>query len=350
MRSTHIYTFVSILVFFSAVQFSFGQTKAKPKDGDGIYSFLKRHDRVGQMYVQDFIDLNKSKLSKSNELLLGVTYQIPPHRDNSKKTTSSSNSQNAEISEKKPSSVFLTEPLFGPQFEQVDIQSDKLKIACFYIIGGHGGPDPGTIAKVGSKEMHEDEYAYDVALRLARNLMIQGATVRIIIQDAKDGIRDDEYLANSDRETCMGEAIPLNQLARLKQRSDKVNELYLKDKKNFNYIRAISLHVDSRSKEKRIDVFFYHSSTKKSKALATTMKNTFAKKYDKHQPGRGFLGHVSERDLYVIKNTLPVMLFVELGNIQNKEDQQRFVRKDNRQALANWMAEGFVADFEKNKK
>ena len=31
--------------------------------------------------------------------------------------------------------------------------------------------------------------------------------------DAKDGIRDDRYLSNSKRETCMGDAIPLNQVA-----------------------------------------------------------------------------------------------------------------------------------------
>ena len=43
------------------------------------------------------------------------------------------------------------------------------------------------------RDRHEDEYAYDVALRLARNLMQEGAEVRIIIQDAKDGIREDVY-------------------------------------------------------------------------------------------------------------------------------------------------------------
>ena len=88
----------------------------------------------------------------------------------------------------------------------------------------------------------------DVALRLARNLMQEGAEVRIIIQDAKDGIRDDKYLSNSKRETCMGAPIPLNQVARLRQRCAKINEFYKKDRKNYKYCRAIFLHVDSRSK------------------------------------------------------------------------------------------------------
>ena len=59
--------------------------------------------------------------------------------------------------------------------------------------------------------MHEDEYAYDIILRLGRALMEKGAKVHIIIQDEKDGIRDDRYLSNSDRETCLGQTIPLDQ-------------------------------------------------------------------------------------------------------------------------------------------
>lgn len=87
--------------------------------------------------------------------------------------------------------------------------------------------------------------------------MEEGAKVYIIIQDAKDGIRDDRYLNNSKRETCMGDAIPLNQVARLRQRCIKINELYRKDRKNYTYCRSIFLHVDSRSKRHQTDVFFY---------------------------------------------------------------------------------------------
>ena len=81
-----------------------------------------------------------------------------------------------------------------------------------------GDPDPGCIGKYRGKELHEDEYAYDIILRLGRELMKRGAKVHFIIQDAKDGIRDQAILNNSKRETCMGKAIPLNQIARLKQR------------------------------------------------------------------------------------------------------------------------------------
>ena len=70
---------------------------------------------------------------------------------------------------------------------------------------------------------------------------------------------------------------------------------------------------------------------------------------DKHQPNRGFEGTVSSRNLYVLLQAAPVSVFVELGNIQNTFDQRRFVISSNRQALAKWMTEGFIADYKQVK-
>jgi N-acetylmuramoyl-L-alanine amidase len=245
---------------------------------------------------------------------------------------------------KSPKSV--NEPLFGKALANVKVTGSRLAGTCFYVVSGHGGPDPGAIGKQGNAQLHEDEYAYDVALRLARNLMQEGAQVRIIIQDAKDGIRNDRYLKNSKRETCMGDPIPLNQTARLRQRCAAINSHYYKDKQKYKYLRAIFLHIDSRSMRQQTDVFFYHAKNSTlGQRLAERMKTTFAQKYGRHQPGRGFTGTVSSRNLYVLNQATPVGLFVELGNIRNAFDQRRFVISDNRQALAKWMMEGFIADY-----
>lgn len=268
-------------------------------------------------------------------------------------TLLSSSGMNAWAQQKKNATVAtksIIEPLFGKQHQKVSVTGSSLKGACFYVVCGHGGPDPGAIGRVKDIELHEDEYAYDVALRLARNLMAEGAKVYIIIQDAKDGIRDGNYLDNSKRETCMGKAIPLSQIARLKQRCAKINELYRKDRANYKYCRSIFLHIDSRSKGKQTDVYFYHApNSVNGKRLSTTMKSTFEQKYSKHQPNRGFSGTVSSRNLYVLTNSTPVGVYVELGNIQNTFDQRRLVIGSNRQALAKWLMEGFVADYKKSK-
>jgi N-acetylmuramoyl-L-alanine amidase len=235
------------------------------------------------------------------------------------------------------------EPLFGPTLASYTVTSHALDGAIFYLVSGHGGPDPGAIGQYQGKELHEDEYAYDITLRLARELLTRGAKVHIIIQDAKDGIRETYTLSNSKRETCMGAAIPLNQTERLHQRCAKINSLSAGEKSA--YKRAVFIHVDSRSKGQQTDVFFYHApGSKLGKRLAGHLQKTFRAKYNTYQPGRGFNGSVSERNLYVLRNSTPVGVFLELGNIQNKRDQQRLVIPNNRQALAKWIAEAIVAD------
>lgn len=236
------------------------------------------------------------------------------------------------------------EPLFGKAEASYQVTSNALKGATFYLVSGHGGPDPGCIGKYQGKELHEDEYAYDIILRLGRELLKRGAKVHFIIQDAKDGIRNTAILGNSKRETCMGKAIPLGQIERLQQRCDAINKLYRKEKAN--YKRAIFIHIDSRSKGKQTDVYFYHApGSKYGKRLAVQLQKTFRAKYNRHQPNRGFEGTVSERNLYVLRNSTPYAVFLELGNIQNARDQQRLVIPDNRQALANWITEAIVKDY-----
>ena len=334
-----LYIFFILLAFLWPGISLCAQQKAKPRSGEGVTAFLLRHDRSPQKYYNDFIRLNKKKLGKNNALQLGIAYIIPPL-----KPSDISGSSSDKSFPKKGSVV--RQPLFGKKKEEVKVISNHFSGACFYIVSGHGGPDPGAIGKARGHELHEDEYAYDIALRLAYELIRKGAKVHIIIQDAKDGIRDGAYLSNSKRETCMGDPIPLNQVQRLQQRCDKINILYKNDRNIHKYCRAIFLHIDSRSKGKRMDVFFYHSGlTASSHQLANNMKRTFQEKYDKHQPNRGFSGTVSTRNLYVLSHSVPSAVFVELGNIQNEFDQRRLVISSNRQALAKWLAEGFLRDY-----
>ena len=224
-----------------------------------------------------------------------------------------------------------------------------LQGAVFYLVSGHGGPDPGAVGKYNGKQLCEDEYAYDVTLRLARDLIQHRATVYMITRDKNDGIRDGWYLAPDKDETCYPSLkIPYKQTTRLRQRRDAVNKLYKKHKGK--YQRLVVIHVDSRSKGENIDVFFYHDSRSKSgKKLCYNLRNTFDKKYQQHQPGRGYKGTVSSRNLYMLKYSWPVATFIELGNINHTRDQQRFIKRDNRQALANWLFEGLVEDYKNNR-
>ncbi len=317
---------LSLLISLSV----FGQTDSikidTPQVGEGIGALLLRNGLDPSVFKAEFVKLNKDKLGKDNTLLLGVKYIIP----------------------QKPADTVI-EPLFGEKYKSVKVVNHNLKGATFYLVSGHGGPDPGAMGKLNGHDLCEDEYAYDIMLRLARQLMAWDATVHIIIQDSDDGIRDDAYLDYDNHETCVGQTIPLDQIQRLRQRCVAINELYAKERTG--YCRSIFLHLDSRSEKERIDVFFYHfTKSVKGERLAQTLRDKFEEKYKKYQPNRGFSGTVSERNLYVLKESNPPAVFLELGNIQNSKDQERFIKSSNREALAQWIAEGVLTEYRKNRK
>jgi N-acetylmuramoyl-L-alanine amidase len=251
-----------------------------------------------------------------------------------------------EIKEKSASPVISeTISIFGREYGNVVQKSDKLKGKVYYISAGHGGPDPGAMAKMGGRSICEDEYAYDVSLRLARNLMENGAKVHIVIQDGNDGIRNDDILVCDHDEKTLGiETIPINQLARLKQRTDAINALYAQyAKAGVKEQVLVCIHVDSRSESQRQDVFFYHFEHSKSgKKLANNVQDVFEQKYAKYRAGNEYKGSVSTRNLYMLRVPYPTTLYVELANIKNEADRKRILPSTNRQALANWLYEGLV--------
>jgi N-acetylmuramoyl-L-alanine amidase len=333
-----------ILLFFHVLSFGQEHKIITAKNGDGIYKVL-RDNNIPLSYYNQFKELNKDVLKGSHELKIGVKYKLPIVGGNNASRLNS----NAPIVQQSGKTV-QRYPIFGPKYQDVTIESNELSGGVYYLIPGHGGPDPGAVAKYNGKTLCEDEYAYDITLRLARNLITKGAQVYMIVIDPNDGIRDGWYLPADKDEVCYPNLpIPLNHVARLKQRTDAVNLLF--NQNRGKYQRLIEIHIDSRSQGQKIDVFFYHDKqSTNGQKLATTLRDTFDRKYRQHQPGRGYSGTVSERNLYVLKNSHPVAAFIELGNINHERDLRRIIVDDNRQALANWLAEGIVIDYKNNKK
>lgn len=333
-----------VLALFLVLVFSFQQVNAQNKEvvaksGDGIYSVLKRNGLDPKHYTDAFIEINKNKLGKDNSLYRGTSYKLP--------------NLDIGVAEPAPNAKLSTQTrnyeIFGEKYAKVEIESDELKGAIYYLVSGHGGPDPGAVGRYNNQQVCEDEYAYDVTLRMARELIKKGATVYMITRDKNDGIRDESILKADKDEVCYpNRTIPLNQMKRLRQRVDATNKLYRKNPKAFQ--RVIIMHVDSRSKGQNIDIFFYHDQRSKTgKKTAQTLQRTFHDKYAQHQPGRGYHGTVSARNLYVLKNTYPVGVYIELANINHSRDIKRLIIADNRQAVANWLTQGLVTDFKTNK-
>ncbi len=311
--------------------------------GDGIYSLLRKQGVNPYEYYHEFIDINLENLRDSIHLLEGKTYAIPKVQLDTVSLVDSVQKQSTEIKEVESK----TYDIFGEDHKTVLTKSERLKGAVYYLVSGHGGPDPGAMAVYAGKSISEDEYAYDITLRLAKELLAHSATVYIIIRDEDDGIREERILEiDRDEVAYPDKSIPLNQLARLQQRVDIVNDLYKKNKGT--YQRLIVTHVDSRSMGQNIYVFFYHhEKSKNGKRLAESIHTTFDAKYKQYQPNRTYSGTFEDRtSLFLVKKTHPAMTFIEIGNIRNKKDQRRILDPDNRQALAKWISEGVILDYE----
>jgi N-acetylmuramoyl-L-alanine amidase len=312
--------------------------------GDGIFSILRKQGMDPIKHYGHFVALNKNNLRDSIQLYEGRKYILPPFVEEEVAVLDTIQKKSTE---RKIMGNETEYAIFGKKYAFVPNMSKELEGAVYYLISGHGGPDPGAVENYEGKIIAEDEYAYDITLRLARELMSRGAKVYIIIRDPNDGIRDERILEiDRDEVTYPMQEIPLNQLARLKQRVDAVNTLYAENRGK--YQRLIVTHVDSRSSGQNIDVFFYHhEKSKNGKRFAENIHTTFQNKYQKYQPNREYSGTFEDRtNLYLVKKTHPAMVYIEIGNIKNTKDQRRILDPDNRQALAKWISEGVLLDYQ----
>ncbi|MDX2286994.1 MAG: N-acetylmuramoyl-L-alanine amidase [Bacteroidia bacterium] len=243
-----------------------------------------------------------------------------------------------------------TYPIFGPKYARVPLEGTDLNGCVYYLVAGHGGPDPGAVGRFGTQSLCEDEYAYDITLRLARVLLSYGATVYIIVRDPDDGIREGEILpCDKDEVSWVEEEIPVSQADRLGRRSEVINELYRKNAaQGVRYQRLVEIHIDSGSQSEQIDMFFYYQpGVGASQEFAQRIHATIREKYDTYRKGRGYTGTVSQRDLFMLRECEPTAVFIELGNISNRNDQARLVIEGNRDLIANWLFEGLLQDVKK---
>lgn len=327
--------FLGGLVALPLLAWSGERTLVAPESGDGVHALLRRHG-FGPTHaeIEAFLQLNQSQMGPGNSLRLGREYRLPPVGNATKDEAALAGSRTRHS-------------IFGPHYEWVERTDARLAKGVFYLVSGHGGPDPGAIGTREGHRLMEDEYAYDITLRLARVLLEHDATVHIVIRDPDDGIRDERWLKSDTHETTYPQqSIPRSQLQRLRQRAAAVNQLYEKRPGPGLYHRVVVIHVDSRAVDNRVDVFFYHHrASSMGKRLAQNIRDTFESNYRQHQPDRGYRGTVTTRSLYMLNATVPPAVFIELGNIRNPRNQYRFIDPKNRQALAEWIAEGLMVDY-----
>lgn len=366
-----------ISAFFGSPNGYLHHFEAQPRSGDGINSFLARYELSdASCNFDEFYALNR--IEKSHRLQLHRRYRLPiliyRYNGTSIRSTLGDSDYQKALRIQKYNENILRKGLRGTHYresqllwvpyhelacEPSDVSAERhkevlgtdykfelkgksLRNRVFFLVAGHGGPDPGAVGACEGKQICEDEYAYDVVLRLYRYIIENGGIAELIIHDPIDRIRDGRLLRCDHDERCGDEEIPLNQLERLRQRVDRINTLYKHYRaKGLRDQTCLSIHIDSRTRTQRQDVFFCHYGLSRgSHSLARRLQQTFATKYRKHRAGGQYHGTVESRNLFVLKNTIPKAVLVELANIKNVNDHQRILLSSNREALARWIFEG----------
>ncbi|MBQ3832080.1 MAG: N-acetylmuramoyl-L-alanine amidase [Bacteroidales bacterium] len=246
------------------------------KQGDGIYKILRENGYEAKDYYHKFLEINKDKIQLEDQLILGETYILPEKHDTIKPEHIVVIDTVPALCVKPDSTVSDSVPICIPVPSQEKMPQTKmdlriadtikgtaLKGAIFYLIAGHGGPDPGATSYVDGVMISEDEYAYDITLRLARCIEEQSGKVYMIIDDPDDGIRSGKILKiDYDEYYYPDFGISRDKTQRLVERADAVNKLYYANKTT-KYQRVVEIHIDSRSSSQRVDAFFYycHGST-----------------------------------------------------------------------------------------
>ncbi len=332
-------------------------------DGRTIRSTIGENDWNTAVEIRDYnralveLGLLESNYDKSLKLLVPfhiqnctnetVSIAAPVATDPEEESAINTSTASAEADGVSSSGGRRIFPIFGPEYAYTPLASTKLRGKVFYVVGGHGGPDPGAIGQRGNYRLCEDEYAYDVALRLCRNLIAHGATAYMINRDPNDGIRNDKFLECDTDEVVWGDIRQSsNQKVRLTQRSDVINELYEKHRlQGVTDQKVVVVHVDSRSHSQRTDLFFYHHpSSESGRELARQMQRIMRQKYRRYRANGEYHGTVTARDLHMLRECKPTSVYVELANIRNTHDQQRIIIQRNRELLADWMLEGLMND------
>lgn len=315
---------------------------AAPQPGEGIWGLLRRNGiSPNAQRVEAFRALNAARL-KGEGLKVGVEYKLPVPGA----TVAVEPAPAVAAPAPERSAEARRYPIFGDQYEWVQRRSNRLAGHFYYIVSGHGGPDPGSVGRLNGRSMPEDEIAYDTALRLARTLLEDGASVYMIVRDANDGIRDLEYLPPDSDEFYYGDVrMSSNYVRRIRQRGEVINKLYDRNRSRAKSQQVIAVHVDAMAgrNQPQIDVHFAYASDS-GRSLGRSLQSSIRGQYQAHQPDRGYKGRLVRRDLYILKHTKPTAVLVELGNIRHRGDQVRLTKPGNRQALAEWIAGGLLEE------
>lgn len=217
---------------------------------------------------------------------------------------------------------------------------------------GHGGNDPGSSGMHNGKRVVEDEYVYDVALRLVRRIKASGGVAYLTIRKpnvrAPRDLKVQEVFPNERDEVFALDGTRVVAGSRgLAKRIAYGNTIWNKAKKR-SRVAWISIHFDVVGKKSDIQgvrIIAADCEGSLAKALGSGFETAHRLRTEFPVVGSGDENH-GIRNLFVLglRNKVRDKVLVELGNFQNSTDLWRIRNPVVREAYAQSIVRG-LADW-----
>ncbi len=225
---------------------------------------------------------------------------------------------------------------------------------------GHGGIDPGAIVSniTGQKKrvyVVEDEYVYDIALRMYRKLRLLGAEVALTVISPNHLIRDNveakvtfvhekNEVYNDERYNRRNSDRVRPRSANLSQRVRVANRFFKRARRGRSLF--VSLHADNNPGRSRGPLAIYL----KRRGKVDSRSRTFARIMRSALNHPDVPARVQGRSLWVLRNnSAHAEILVEIHNVHDKSDAYRIRHHKDRERNAQRLVNGILTYAKKRR-
>ncbi|UII74677.1 N-acetylmuramoyl-L-alanine amidase [Flagellimonas sp. HMM57] len=274
------------------------------EQGDGIFSILRKQGLSPAKYYEEFITINAKNIKDGSMLHVGREYSIPNASDSFKNT-----------GVKMEAGKTTEAPIFDTELANMSLKSRALKDAVYYLIAENQDE-----AKKG--------FISVVVENLAKELMVQGATVYII-----------------ERDKTLSEGKELTGAAQMGGYIETINKRYLQN--SGKYQRLLMIRANGLIANGNIDVAVYHhEKSKEGHRLANNIQNAFKKNSISNRSYKDAdMIFKDDTSLFLAKNTLPALSLMVITNASKKSMEGTIPVRSDKKSFTNWIASGILKDY-----
>ena len=275
------------------------------KQGDGIFSMLRKQGLDPVKHYEEFLKLNEGKIKNGSFLQVGVAYQIPEATDSFKKTG---------VNVLAPSGS--EEPIFDKELGKMSLKSEKLKDAVYYLI-------------VETDSLESNDFSKEITQNMASELMVHGAKV---------------YILGDDHTKVLTEN-GVTQTQKMGNYIEEINKRYIQN--TGKYQRVLIIRANAVTGKGNMNVAVYHhNKSEEGQRLAANIQNVFKKNSVSNRSYKDInMIFEDKASLYLARNILPAISLLTLENDSPITGKDKISVGPDKKLLANLLTNGIMNDF-----